>query len=211
MRKLFLIILFICSAAARSEIYHGIASSSSLGDIKKQFPNATIVKVKAAWVPPSEGFYLMTGIGLGGSVYLDFYDSRPVFATLAMERANQAIPLRRLPDSDEKTAQLKELDERVAKLNAIANRADDEALTVAWVRWVPTSPIPIQRFVAKYGKPSRTDFDNNNMEPYSIWTARALSAKLSDDLKFVFSVDYGFTEAEKTSGCRSKWGTGASC
>jgi hypothetical protein len=211
MRIVLLLLCLVFSVSARSEVYQGITASSSLGDIKKRFPNATIKKVDAAWVTSSDGFYIMTGVGLPGTTYLAFFDPRPLFSELLAKEESKAIAVRRLPDSDEKASKLKNVDESLALDSRYANESDDDALTINWIRWVPDAPIPVARYIAKFGTPSKTIFKDDTMQPYSSWTSRGLGATLSDDQKLVLSVEYTFTDIERKNGCRAKYGPMSAC
>jgi hypothetical protein len=66
-------------------------------------------------------------------------------------------------------------------------------LTVDWVRWVPPSPFPLQRLIAKYGKPENSGFRDDNFKPYRAWKNKGLTAYLTDDEKDVESIDFNFT------------------
>jgi hypothetical protein len=206
MRKLVFVILLVLSSVASAEIYQGVLASSSLGDIKKKFPNASITKVKAAWVTSSDGFYLMTGVGLPGSAYLAFYDSRPMFANDIAIQQKKIEEYQALPDGDDKNARLKTANEILTIFTPYANENDDDALVIKWIRWVPAAPIPIARYIGKFGAPTKTAFKDDTMEPYSTWTTKGLSVTLSDDQKFVMNVEYSFTSAESVAGCRAKYG-----
>jgi hypothetical protein len=211
MRKLILVMLLILSSVANAEIYQGIIASSTLGEIKKKFPNASITAVKAAWVTSSDGFYSMTGVGLPGLTYLAFSDSRPWFAKEIADQQRIIEDQQALPDSDNKTKKLKSAKALLEIYTPYANEGDDEALVINWIRWVPTAPIPIARYVAKFGAPTKTAFKDDTMQPYSTWIAKGLSVTLSDDQKFVINVEYSFTPAEQQAGCRLKYGPKGFC
>lgn len=86
----------------------------------------------------------------------------------------------------------------------MANQSDDDALDVKWVRWVPASPIPLERYKSKYGESSKCDFSKVDMQPYCEWSQHGLFVNLSDDRKLVFSVEANFTLAEQRAAYRNR-------
>lgn len=212
MRKLLLLVYFlIVSSVVNAEVYQGITASSTLGDIKKKFPHASISVVNAAWVTTSDGFYSMSGVGLPGLAYLAFSDSRPWFANEIAKQKKIIEEQQALPDSEDKTKKLKSANEILEFYTPFANESDDDALVISWIRWVPAAPIPIARYRAKFGAPTKTAFKDDTMQPYSVWMGKGLSATLSDDQKFVVNVEYSFTPAERVAGCRAKYGPKGFC
>lgn len=91
-------------------------------------------------------------------------------------------------------------------LEDLSKQPDDKAFTVDWVRWVPDAPIPLRRFISKYGKPDRSDFSDDDMQPYRSWDTKGLTAYLSDSESFVLRVDFGFTKDELRAAYQGKFG-----
>ena len=182
-RLVFSIFLIVLSMNVRAEIYLGIEPDYTLGDVQKRFPNAQIKVVNAAWVQENEAFYSVSGAGFSGLLYIAFHDPR-VFqremAAMAKEKGNIE-----LADSFSKSAQ----------------RENRESLEVKWMRWVPDSPIPIQRYLLKYGKPKKLEFREADMAPYYAWKEKGVTLNVSDDEKTVLSVEFNFTREEKIKSC----------
>ena len=168
-----------------AELYKDIAPLDSLGDIKAKLPNASYESVKAAWVTESDALYKITGHGLSGTIIVKFYDSRPYFKKM----------LQNTTEDQDNTA-----------LIELAGRSDDEALSVSWVRWVPDTMIPLDRFILKYGAAEESGFDDQDMSPYKAWTKRGLTAYLSDNGKYVIRVDYEFTITEQRKAWKERRG-----
>ena len=84
-------------------------------------------------------------------------------------------------------------------------KGTDESLATQWVRWVPPSAIPVERFVGRYGKPLKVEFNDSDMAPYYQWKDKGVLASLTDDFKMVVSVEYGFTKAEWFASCKKKY------
>jgi hypothetical protein len=182
MRRIpFAIVVGACLAAngAGAEILHGVLPLTSLGEVRKQYPNANFTNVKAAWVTEAEAFYEMKGDGFPGKLMLAFTDSRPLFRVFAKAECEPEPK----PSCD--------------LYKAFAGEADIDALNVNWVRWIPPAPIPISRYKSRYGEPSKIDYGLADMRPYAEWTSFGLIAHLSDDKQQVIFVDTTFTKAEK--------------
>ena len=168
------------SKPATAEIYKGIAPYSNLATIKAMFPGATFEKVTPAWALPKDAMYEMSGEGLSGKIVLKFTDGRP-----------QYIAIR---DSLHDPAGEDSL--MFAYWDALANGTEDDALHIDWVRWVPDAPIPLARFVARYGSAFRRGYADEDMQPYRLWATRGICAFLADGERTVVRVDYTYTTAE---------------
>jgi hypothetical protein len=158
---------------AEGEIYSGIGPTDTLADLKRRFPNANFEELHPAWANESELLYKMSGLGIAGEIVVKLDDSVPYY--------------RQMRDAA--------TDEDKKKLWQDLIDKPDQAKTVAWVRWVPASQIPVQRLIAKFGKPDDQGFRDEDMSPYRFWK-RGVTALLSDDQKFILHIDYYFTEAE---------------
>jgi hypothetical protein len=181
--KATLLLSLIFPISAGAEGFQGVQFGQTLAEVQRIFPNAALTPVSAVWVTENDGFYLVSGPGFPGKLYIAFIDFRPKWNTLGVEA-------RRREDH--------------GLADAYARRAAQEtanALTVKWLRWIPTSPIPAQRYILKYGKPDKVRFNDDNMEPYYRWPSKGVSVSLSDDLKDVQSVEFQFTREDKVASC----------
>lgn len=181
---------------ATAEVLHEVGPLSSLGDIKKSFPNGRFERVPAAWVKEDQAFFAMTGQGFPGKLFLAFDDSRHYWRGVLSD-----FP----PDDPELPASFTEASNTVRqRIREQAYKAEDDALIINWVRWAPVAPIPIERVRAKFGDPSKCDFDADDFTPVCTWESRALSAQMSDDRKSVRFFTAGFTKAELRAAYKSR-------
>ena len=192
LRFIFLAVMALWTSFVAAEILHDVGPLDSLGDIKKKYPNATLQVVKAAWVTESEGFYSLEGNGFPGKLYLAFRDSRGYWRNVASKADASA--------SAGDSAASAPWATRMAALS------EDDALNIKWVRWVPASPLPLERYKSKYGEPAKCDFLSDSMSPFCSWPARDLVVNLSDDRKFVLSAEASFTQAEQRAAWLAKYG-----
>lgn len=194
LRATLTIVALLISSSVQAEIFQGIKHGYSLGKVKTLFPLADIKPVAAAWVTKDDGFYKISGQGFPGTVYIAFNDYRPSYKTLEAEaKASESL--------DTAAADVEPMSK---KWGALAQQSTDEALSVRWVRWVPESQIPIQRYISKYGKPDKTGFKDSDMQPYASWTKKGIFANLSDNEKFVNNVEFDFTKQEKIDACQER-------
>lgn len=181
---------------ASAEVLQGVEPLSSLGKIKNDFPNGRFERVRAAWVKEAEAFYSMKGDGFPGMLYLAFDDLRPYWRQVVKDTPGE------LPDASasevESNAQFRQW------AQGLANQSDDDALTISWVRWVPSTPIPMERVKGKYGEPTKCDFDPADFSPFCSWEARSLNAQTTDDRKSVVFFTAGFTKSELRSAYKRK-------
>jgi len=176
-------LLLVVGTAAHSELYKGIGPLDSLADIKARFPKAEFKELHPAWAKITEFLYEVTGLGMSGTIVIKLDDST-VYLT----------QLRDAADTDEKRKFWQDLIDK-----------PDEAKTVGWVRWIPDAPIPLQRFIAKYGPADVKDFAEEDMQPYRSWK-RGIQAFLTDDEKFVTRVDFTYTNTETRNAYKQKYG-----
>lgn len=73
----------------------------------------------------------------------------------------------------------------------------EKNMEVQWVRWIPMSPIPLQRLITKYGKPDEDGFRDDDFRPFKSWTKKNINANLSDDGKMVTDIEFAFTNGEQ--------------
>jgi hypothetical protein len=169
--------LLVCSivAVSSAEIYLGITPFKALGDVKNMFPGAEFKKLNPAWAKEDDAMYSVTGEGIAGKIIIMFHDTRP----LNREYMNQ------------------ETDDTMRRVfKEYSERSDDDSLLVSWVRWVPDEPFPVERLIAKYGKPERSDFSSVDFKPYNQWKTKGIYAHLSDDGENVVMITYNPTEKE---------------
>ncbi|MEI6757050.1 MAG: hypothetical protein WCK85_04280 [Chlorobium sp.] len=180
---LFCWILFVFNSAY-GESYRDIGALDNLGDIKNRFPNAKVEKLSPGWAQAKDALYKFTGEGMSGNLIIKFDDYRFEYKD-AIEK--------------DPTSQNAEL------LQNLSQQSDDAAMSVSWVRWVPDTKIPLQRLIAKYGKPEKSGFSNEDYQPYRSWDKKGLEAYLSDDEKYVVRIDFFFTRQEYRNAYLSKY------
>lgn len=173
--------LLFTTIQSNAEILHGVRPMDTLGDVKLRYPNAKFEKINAAWVTEMQAFISMSGQGFPGTLRIVFLDPRPTARKdlLSICANESAVPNTFCIGRKETAA-----------------KSDDDALSLNWVRWVPQQPIPIARYISKYGEPSRYDFDDATMTPTARWDRVELRAQLSDDKKLVEFIDTNFTKSE---------------
>lgn len=211
-------LLLTAPSISIAEIYRDIGPLDILNDVKAKFPNAKFEKGNPAWAQATDVMYAITGIGISGTIFIKFDDFRPSYrkhldncineqnrrtALKDMERNNPEVkegnPIPEIPvEIDPKISKLTDdaLNDRISLYQFYINQSDDEALSVAWVRWLPDIPIPLQRFITKYGNPDVSGFSDEDMTPYRYWN-RGILTSLTDDGKKVSMVDYYFTEKDE--------------
>lgn len=174
----------------------GISPFSTLRDVKALFPHANFNLRKPAWAQETDVMYEVTGQGISGTIIIKFDDVRPWTRgaiQLPMSSANNAI-------NEQIYAQPQQA-QRLPELS------DDEVLIVSWVRWVPSTGIPLTRLMAKYGKPDQAGFSDDDLRPFRGWSKRGIHAALSDNQKNVLLIDYTYTKNEKENAWRKMFGT----
>lgn len=181
----FLIVLMI-PHLAYSEIYKGIGPLDTLGDLKNKFPKASFNQLNPGWAKETDVMYQITGDGMSGIIIVKLYDERPHWKEYIANNPS---------------------DNNLEFFKSLANQTDDEGITVEWVRWVPDSPIPLARFVSKYGKPEKSGFNDEDLQPFRHWEKRGLIGFLTDDGKNVSRVDFEFTLDEQRKAYKSKYNT----
>jgi len=153
------------------------------------YPNATFDVVKAGWVQEKQTFLKLHGTGLPGVTYLAFsYDE----SWLTNRRLEIDQEIAATPDADH-AAILKSRE----SIQRLLDRSLDEKMIIDWVRWVPVVNIPIERLKSRYGEPEKCDYSTEDYRPYCEWESKGVNARLSDDKKQVFAIEYSFTLKEK--------------
>src|SRR6185312_12360749 len=176
--------LWFGGAGVDAEVYQKIGPLDTLADIKLRFPSADYKQLKPAWAQEWDVMYSVSGEGLSGQIIVKFNDGRPSYKKMLQD------------DPESKNKEM---------LEKLATETNEEALSVEWVRWVPSSPIPLQRFISKYGKPTNSGFSDEDLQPYRNWS-KGLTAYLSDDEKAVLHVDFTFTREERRKAFQEKYG-----
>jgi hypothetical protein len=178
--------LFLLTASfAQAETYEGIGPWDTLGDLKQRFPGTNFERLRPAWAQAADVLYAVTGPGLSGKIVVKFLDGRTADPSQVRDQAK----FRGMSDN---AAQM-----FAAEQTRLKDLPEDAGLIVEWVRWVPDRPIPLQRFIAKYGLPTKSDFAKDNLQPFRDWTEQGLTAYLDDAEKSVVRVDYTFTDKEQ--------------
>ena len=186
-RRLF----FVLAAAAISthawpEQYLQFEPLDTLGDLKRKLSGATFVRLTVAWTANYEALYKISGSGLSGLIYAKFDDSRALYRIMATPLF-EASPEDRLRYA----AKVRDLD-------------DDAALTLAWLRWNPEAPIPLERVFQRFGPFDERGVAEDDFKPYRGWRKRGVRATLSDDEKSVIFIEYRFIPAEMAAALRRK-------
>ena len=173
------VVILTCTEGS-AEILHGVFPYDTLKVIKAKYPNAQFERVNAVWVTEGEAFFKMTGKGFPGTLYVAFTDSRPIHKRNFEEKC--LFPAQTV--------------DALCKINKkFSEQTDDDALSTQWVRWTPIAAIPLERYKGKYGEPT-FQFAQDTMAPTARWKSVELLANLSDDKKFVLSVETVFSRAE---------------
>lgn len=201
-------LLLITPNLAYAEIYQDIRPFDTLGDLKAKFPHAEFEKKYPAWAKDTDAMYSITGAGLSGTITVKFDDIRPFnkkrlnFLIAEKERRESLENQENIKANknnynllDPQTYSQSELETEIELFQTIVNETDETALTVSWVRWIPTNIIPLGNFIVKYGKPDKSGFSDDDMKPYNSWN-RGILVTLSDDGKNVLIVEYAFTDEE---------------
>lgn len=175
-------LLVLLAFAARAEVYRGIGPLNSLSDLREKFPAANFKKLSPAWAQEHDVLYEITGRGMSGTIIVKFLDSRPTWRKQAAETSDP---------------------EQKASYESLASQADD-SVSVEWVRWVPDQPVPLQRFISKYGAPDEKGFADEDLQPYRDWTTKGLTVFLTDDEKQVVRVDFSFTVADECAAYKAQ-------
>jgi hypothetical protein len=177
MKQIAAAVLSLGLFSANAENLMGIRYMDTLAQVKARYPNANFTALKPAWLQPTAAFIEVSGMGMNGSLRIAFSDPRPLFRQMVADNAAD-------PTFDPQGA-----------YKRLMVQADDDALAVEWVRWVPSGPIPIERYTLRYGSPA-CKFDDT-MQPVCEWPAVQIEAQMSDNHKLVYFVTSSFTKAEK--------------
>ena len=184
-----IITTLVFSNFSLAEIYKDFTPYISLKKIKENYPNAKFEEVKAAWVTKDEALIKLTGAGLAGTTYLALSNTDSEWQK---DISDSEIKIAENPNDDNL-----ELLAAIDKARFFINRPLDEKLLLNWLRWVPDSPLPLERLINRYGNPDAYGVDDESFQQYCDWTKRNVRAKLSDDKKNVFTIEYAFTSTKK--------------
>lgn len=190
--KFIVFLLFFISQSICAEVYKDFAPFTTLATIKKNYPNANFEVVKAAWVKENDLFLEITGSGLSGTTYVATSKRSDSEVKETIDRLKKRLDLDPSLNNDAWN-NLIESEEKYLVA------PDDEKYTIDWLRWVPNLPLPIERLISKFGEPDIYDFQEEDFQPYAQWVKRGLLARLSDDKKRVFSIQYSFSEDDYNS------------
>jgi len=192
MRNLLLVTIALMSAPCVSlaEVYKDFKPFMTLHNIKNNYPNGRFEEVKAAWVTSDMGFYLLTGSGISGKIYLAFDSTDSFWKSAIEEKQNEIAKLE--PEAD--AQKIREFNINISNYQRFIDQPIEKRLTLSWVRWVPNEEIPLERLQSKYGKVESCGYNDENFRPFCEWTSRGLLVDLSDDKKNVFTIQYSFTQ-----------------
>lgn len=193
MKKLVLLLSLFCTLA-HAEVLFGVHYSATLGMVKEVYPNATYTKLKPAWLGSDEAFIRVSGYGMSGTLFVAFNDFRAFWASRTKESATAFLKQAGRQATDE------EVETYLARANANAAEADEDALNVKWVRWAPEKPIPLGKLEGRYGKAVCSV--DASFDTVCEWPKRSLSATMTEDGKSAMLLDTGFTESERSDGVR---------
>jgi hypothetical protein len=181
-RVMVLVVLLILSNTTYAEIYENIGPCDTYSDLKQKFPNATFEKKNPAWATDKDLMCTISGVGIIGTIVVKFQDNRAQH-TKKFEKI------------------IKDDIEAQTKIKTSEPLFGDDSLVVEWVRWVPDSPIPIQRFISKYGKWDGKGYYDQDLAPYREWK-RGIAIILTEDEKKAISVNYHFTTGDYRKACK---------
>jgi hypothetical protein len=187
----FIVFISMIPVNAHSEIYQDIDPLDTMGDLKARYSNAIYEKLNPDWAKETDILYQIRGVGIVGTIIVEFKDQRTFFKTkldALIKSKNDKI------DDKSTKASNKQDDPEIKAYQSFVDKTDEEALTVSWVRCVPDNPIPLQKFVTKYGKPDVSGFSDDGMQPYKDWSKVGIGVYLTKDGKNVLTVDYSFTK-----------------
>jgi hypothetical protein len=179
-----LLALLLSAEPSVCELYRDIGPLDTLADLKSKFPGAKFELQHPAWAHEQDVLYFISGPGLPGTIVVKFFDARPEW---------------RRQITSETDAEQRQILESLASGN-------DDSVSVDWVRWVPDEPIPLQRFISKYGPPEEKGFLDDDLQPYREWK-RGLMTLLTDDEKSVVRVDFRFTPDEHCAAWKQRYPT----
>ena len=178
------LLVFVIPSVTIAEIYLGIGPRDNLATLRKKFPNANFNKEKPAWGEDIDELYSITGQGISGNIVVLLNDYYELWKRQVEKE----------PDTEK----------RKAMTEMPSPSADNEV--IRWVRWIPDSPFPATRLIAKYGKPEISDFSSDDYRPYKEWKKRGVRAYLTDDSKKVLGIDFTFTAKERSDASIEKFG-----
>ena len=178
--SLLLAVLVIATVSTvRAETFQNIQLYETLGALRARYPGAQFNRVQPAWAQPGTVIYDISGYGIGGTIVVMFSDPRLQY------RQMLAAPA---PEEYRET------------LLRLAN-APDDCIVVTGVRWVPSPPVPLSRFVEKYGSPENGGIDEN-MDPFREWPSRGVRVYFDEITLSVLVVDFSWTAEEAASAIK---------
>ena len=195
-----MIVCLVLASTARAEIYAGIRPFLSYATVRGLFSGATIEELHPVWLGEREWLYSISGTGMSGTIVVKFsrFDAA-TYINGQIERYQgvvDSLVALDLRTDDELVSDYKEVIEIFRKQYAIEPTIAQDSAKVEWVRWVPSSPVPIRNLVNKYGASWVKGYSDEDMEPYYEWKGRGVTAYLDDNTKEVSKVDFSFTVAE---------------
>ena len=181
-----LLALVLLPQVTSAEVCRNIQYMDTLGSLKSKYPNATFTELHPGWATEEDALYTITGLGMPGTTTVKFNDIRPtVRKYLADAKAED--------DSS-----------KVDYWAGMLRDFGDDSIQVAWVRWRPSEPIPLSRYVSKYGPLGAKKFREDDMKPYYEWPSKGVEVYLADSENMVESVEFTFTKQDQIDAYRSR-------
>ena len=186
-RRLFMALaLASLSTTGRAEKYLVFEPLDTLGDLRHKLPGAAFTRLSPAWTVDYQALYKISGSGLSGLIYAMFDDSRALYRVMASDRFEASKP-----DKEIYAGKARDL-------------SDDAAMTLAWVRWMPEAPIPMERVYQRYGPFDERGVSEDDFKPVRGWRRRGVRATLSDDEKGVIFLEFHFTQDEMNAALKRR-------
>lgn len=176
--------LVLASGQSLAATMFELAPFQTVTDIRAKWPGATLTRVELAWVKDGEVSMKMRGQGLPGELLVLFNDWRPTFTKMIAQNEADGVD----PNLTVITAR------------AEVRKGNDDSLTLEWFRWIPPAPIPMDRVIRMYGKPSVCKPSPADFSPICRWVAEGISITQSNDEKSAVLFDFQFSKSERRDG-----------
>jgi hypothetical protein len=181
-----LLALILLPQLASAEVFQNIQYMDTLGILKTKYPHATFTQLHPGWATEEDVLYSITGVGMPGTTIVKFDDTRPDIRRYLADAVAQ----------DDSSA--------VDMWTGMLSDYGDDSVEVSWVRWVPTEPIPLSRYVSKYGPLSAKQFREIDMMPYYEWPSKGVEVYLGDSENMVVSVEFTFTKQDRIDAYKAR-------
>ena len=167
-----IVLMLLQPITAQAETYLGIGPLDSRAMVLGKLPGARLEEVRPVWIAEDEWLYEIKGTGISGTVlFKTSRRSHLEFLRLMLsvaQRQRDSISVFG-SDADRGGSYMSFLDRQIQENTEALERdhliAKDSA-QVKWIRWLPVNPIPLRRFVGKYGDGATKGYSDISMEPY---------------------------------------------